>query len=353
MVDAAPTTIPAVLSPSREDAVVLLGGSMSIAFKSAIVGRWTRECPSLADLFDDYAAVYVFLESVTGELPGRAGAAGIAAAFVRSAESQGYTADRVRIGLRDGPCYFTDRTGTPTLGAGDWEKIAGGPAATAGCNVDELRGFLESLLPTPEAASNPVTISVTAGHTAEIRAARTELLTIATASIYDDNPFYFTAVTPPQEAVAILKTVVEANTAITRGLGYYYSTESPPTLTLPGKIVYGFSGREFARPAPAPRPTLTRHPPPAPRVDYPHWAARYWAGLAGHARRRDCVAHPGRPLHGDSNRRNQRSRQCHDCTGHRSRVPESRTVHCLKRPATRRGRGPNYCGGGGGAAAAA
>ena len=291
--------LPAVLSKSNDDTVVVLGGSMSIVFGPAIGGRWTLECPSLADLFDDYAGAQAYLKATAAENPDLAKAAGIAAAYVLAAESHGLGEGRVRIGLRSGACYFTDRSATPTLGAGDWAKIVGGPSETAGCKVDELRAFLEAaLLARGPALSGPLTISVTAGSSHQIREARTELLMIAASSIYPnhDNPFYFTAVAPAQEAWFILDTVVRANTNATRGLGYYYSTDDTPRLTLPGKIIYGFSGR--AHPAPsapsvpsAParhRPPHTRLPPAQGRQSTPGCSALRTVG-------RQCLRRARRP----------------------------------------------------------
>ena len=65
-------------------------------------------------------------------------------------------------------------------------------------------------------------------------------------------PYWFRALRPAEEAFAILKTVVAANTRSIRGLGYSLSRDTPAKVVLPGKIVYGFSGSESAAAAPGP-----------------------------------------------------------------------------------------------------
>lgn len=274
-----------VLSQSTADAVVVLGGSMSIAFKSATAGMRTRAAPSLADLFEDYPAVYAFLETEAKQLPGRAEAAGIAAAFVRSAEEHGVALDRVIVGLRDGPCYFTDRINTPTLGQGEWARIEGtGTEERPDWDLKALSGFLDlldakdSTTGGPTDGRPPTVIYVTAGATAALRQERAEQLNAVVNEWHEDDgkeepsPYRFRALRPAEEAFAILKTVVAANTRSTRGLGFSCPHDTPAKLVLPGKIVYGFSGSESAvvaaapGPGPALTPPLPLWPPPPPQV---------------------------------------------------------------------------------------
>ena len=322
-----------VLSQANADAVVVLGGSMSIAFKSVTAGLPTRAAPPLADLFDDYPAVYAFLETEAKQLPGRAEAAGIAAAFVKSAEEHGVAVDRVMIGLREGPCYFTDRTNTPTLGQGEWARIEGtGTEERPDWDLKVLSAFLDSLdtsVPAPAAtpalvpaaaadedSPEPITVHVTAGATAALRQQRAKCLNAIVNEWHEDDgkeepsPYWFRALRPAEEAFAILKTVVAANTRSTRGIGFSWSRDTPAKLVLPGKIIYGFSGSESAvaaAPGPAARgahgradPSPPLWPPPRRRFDHSRWRCghpegSYYIHLARKGPSRPSPRFPTRP----------------------------------------------------------
>jgi hypothetical protein len=337
-----------VLSQSNADSVVVLGGSMSIAFKRATAGLHTHAAPSLANLFEDYAAVYAFLETEAKQLPGRAEAAGIAAAFVRSAEEHGVATNRVMVGLRDGPCYFTDRTNTPTLGQGEWVRIEGtGTEKRPAWDFRALTGFLDSLdakdstTGGPTDGRPPTAIYVTAGATAALRQERAEQLNAVVNEWHEDDgkeepsPYWFRALRPAEEAFAILKTVVAANTRSTRGLGFSCSHNTRAKLVLPGKIVYGFSGSESAvvAAAPGPGPAAAAALTLPLRIDHPHWRPRHQAALACHVGRRERHGQSQRRLRGRAHRLRARRQRIDDHL-HKRRLPRGRQGRVLKTTST-------------------